>query len=175
MFYGPMAGSFLGPNWPRAEGGEAPFCSGWWPSADKTGRLFGESPHWRTNRRCVEDLATDRIVTGQLIVSPISRWPLGMLLRTWVHHRSYHVLWFIPTSGDEHYLGSPIGRRPATFEYIRQIATAIDQLGYYGVLLPTGPACGERKSKASEVGPWVRRWPTFCLATSTGGDVSFGD
>ena len=52
-----------------------------------------------------------------------------------------NVLWFIPTSGDEHYLGSPIGRRPATFPYIKQIATALDSLGYYGVLLPTGAGC----------------------------------
>ncbi len=51
------------------------------------------------------------------------------------------VLWFFPTSGDERYLGSPIGRRAATFDYLRQIAQALDQLGYYGALLPTGAGC----------------------------------
>ena len=51
------------------------------------------------------------------------------------------VLWFFPTSGDERYLGSPIGRRAATFDYMRQIAQALDHLGYYGALLPTGAGC----------------------------------
>ena len=51
------------------------------------------------------------------------------------------VLWFFPTSGDERYLGSPIGRRAASFEYLQQIAQALDTLGYYGALLPTGAGC----------------------------------
>jgi len=53
----------------------------------------------------------------------------------------YDVLWFIPTAGDERFLASPIGRRHATYDYIRQIAAGLDYLGYYGVLLPTGPGC----------------------------------
>jgi alkanesulfonate monooxygenase len=53
------------------------------------------------------------------------------------------VLWFFPTGGDERYLGAAEGRRAATFAYLTQIATALDGLGYYGALLPTGTGCEE--------------------------------
>ena len=59
------------------------------------------------------------------------------------------VLWFFPTSGDERYLGSPIGRRAATFDYLQQIARALDTLGYYGALLPTGAGCEDAWVTAS--------------------------
>ncbi len=49
--------------------------------------------------------------------------------------------WFIPTHGDGSYLGSERQQRPAEFPYFRQIAQAVDQLGYEGVLLPTGQSC----------------------------------
>jgi alkanesulfonate monooxygenase len=49
--------------------------------------------------------------------------------------------WFIPTHGDGSYLGSQQRHRPADFAYFRQVATAVDQLGYGGVLLPTGRSC----------------------------------
>jgi len=54
-----------------------------------------------------------------------------------------NVLWFFPTGGDERYLGSLVGRRAATFDYLAQIASALDGLGYYGALLPTGTGCEE--------------------------------
>ena len=59
------------------------------------------------------------------------------------------VLWFFPTSGDERYLGTPIGRRAATFDYLQQIAQALDTLGYYGALLPTGAGCEDAWVTAS--------------------------
>jgi alkanesulfonate monooxygenase len=49
--------------------------------------------------------------------------------------------WFLPTSGDGHYLGANEGQRPATNRYLREIAQATDRLGYDGVLLPTGRGC----------------------------------
>lgn len=52
-------------------------------------------------------------------------------------------LWFIPTSGDGSYLGSDDRSRPADPGYFREIATAVDRLGYTGVLIPTGVACEE--------------------------------
>ncbi|RYC10975.1 FMNH2-dependent alkanesulfonate monooxygenase [Ciceribacter ferrooxidans] len=52
-------------------------------------------------------------------------------------------LWFIPTSGDGSYLGSDDRSRPADPGYFREIATAVDRLGYTGVLIPTGAACEE--------------------------------
>ncbi|MGI9254049.1 MAG: FMNH2-dependent alkanesulfonate monooxygenase [Thermomicrobiales bacterium] len=52
-----------------------------------------------------------------------------------------NVFWFIPTHGDGRYLGSPIGGRDTTFHYMRQVAQAADDLGYGGVLMPTGASC----------------------------------
>jgi alkanesulfonate monooxygenase len=49
--------------------------------------------------------------------------------------------WFIPTHGDGSYLGSERQQRPPEFPYFKQIAQAVDQLGYEGVLLPTGQSC----------------------------------
>ena len=51
------------------------------------------------------------------------------------------VLWFFPTNRDVRYLGSEIGSRPMTPEYLQQLAIAVDDLGYTGALLPTGHAC----------------------------------
>ena len=52
-----------------------------------------------------------------------------------------HVLWFFPTGGDGRYLGTRIGERRITGAYLRQIAAGLDELGYYGALLPTGIGC----------------------------------
>ncbi|MCA1366806.1 FMNH2-dependent alkanesulfonate monooxygenase [Bradyrhizobium sp. BRP14] len=52
-------------------------------------------------------------------------------------------LWFIPSSGDGVYLGSDDLSRPSDPGYFREIATAVDRLGYSGVLIPTGVACEE--------------------------------
>ncbi len=67
------------------------------------------------------------------------------------------VLWFIPTSGDERYLGTTIGRREASPAYLRQLATALDLLGYYGVLLPTGIGCEDAWVAASTLIPVTQR------------------
>ncbi len=56
------------------------------------------------------------------------------------------ILWFIPTHGDGHYLGTPTGGRSFKYPYLKQIAQAADQLGYTGVLLPTGRSCQD---------PWI--------------------
>ena len=47
-----------------------------------------------------------------------------------------NILWFLPTHGDGRYLGTGTGGREVNFNYLRQIAQAADQLGYFGVLLP---------------------------------------
>jgi alkanesulfonate monooxygenase len=54
---------------------------------------------------------------------------------------SLDIHWFIPTHGDGRYLGTAVGGRAITAEYLRQLAGAIDQLGYAGALLPTGKSC----------------------------------
>lgn len=51
------------------------------------------------------------------------------------------LFWFIPTYSDGRYLGTATGGRAATYPYLRQIAQAVDHLGYTGALLPTGGSC----------------------------------
>lgn len=56
------------------------------------------------------------------------------------------VFWFIPTHGDSRYLGTGEGAREVNHDYLKQVATAADTLGYEGVLIPTGRSCED---------PWV--------------------
>ncbi|MEJ8821390.1 FMNH2-dependent alkanesulfonate monooxygenase [Variovorax humicola] len=57
-----------------------------------------------------------------------------------------NIFWFLPTHGDSRYLGSTEGARQVDLAYLQQIAGAADQLGYEGVLIPTGRSCED---------PWV--------------------
>ena len=59
---------------------------------------------------------------------------------------SLDLFWFLPTSGDTRYLGKSDFGRPATQAYMRQIAVTAGQLGYDGLLIPTGSSC---------LDPWV--------------------
>src|SRR5215475_10704573 len=68
-----------------------------------------------------------------------------------------NILWFLPTHGDGRYLGTSVGGREVNFNYLRQIAQAADQLGYYGVLLPTGRSCEDSWIVASSVAPFTER------------------
>lgn len=65
------------------------------------------------------------------------------------------IFWFIPTHGDGKYLGTSIRARETNFPYVKQIAQAVDELGYEGVLIPTGKGCND---------PWVT---ASALATVT--------
>ena len=51
------------------------------------------------------------------------------------------IFWFIPTFGDNRYLGSKDQSRVSDFDYVKQVAVAADTLGYDGVLIPTGRSC----------------------------------
>lgn len=68
-----------------------------------------------------------------------------------------NVLWFIPTHGDGRYLGTTTGGRDTNLAYMRQIAQAVDQLGYYGVLLPTGKSCEDSWVIASALAPFTQQ------------------
>ncbi|HWK38427.1 MAG TPA: FMNH2-dependent alkanesulfonate monooxygenase, partial [Hyphomicrobium sp.] len=68
-----------------------------------------------------------------------------------------NVFWFIPTFGDNRYLGTSLGSRQADLPYLRQVAQAADTLGYYGVLLPTGRACEDSWIVASALAPLTER------------------
>jgi len=68
-----------------------------------------------------------------------------------------NVFWFIPTHGDGRYLGTSLGARAVTLEYMQQIAQAADNLGYAGALLPTGRSCEDAWVVASALIPSTRR------------------
>ena len=56
------------------------------------------------------------------------------------------IFGFVSTHGDSRYLGTAVGARTLSLDYVKQIAQAADSLGYEGVLIPTGRSCED---------PWV--------------------
>jgi len=80
-----------------------------------------------------------------------------MLDDAMAHEDGADVLWFLPTHGDGRYLGTAIGARHVSLDYLTQIARAADSLGYFGVLLPTGRSCEDSWVIASAVAPQTRR------------------
>src|SRR4029453_13788732 len=68
-----------------------------------------------------------------------------------------NILWFLPTHGDGRYLGTTTGARQGDLPYLRQIAQAADDLGYFGVLLPTGRSCEDSWVVASALAPLTER------------------
>jgi len=68
-----------------------------------------------------------------------------------------NVLWFLPTHGDGHYLGTAHGGRPVDLAYLTQVAQAADSLGYYGVLIPTGKSCEDSWLVASALVPLTKQ------------------
>jgi len=39
--------------------------------------------------------------------------------------------WFVPIDGDGEHIGTLRAERPPTFEYLREVATAAEELGYH--------------------------------------------
>ena len=68
-----------------------------------------------------------------------------------------HLFWFLPTHGDGRVLTSSLGDRPITFAYLRQVAQAADNLGFEGVLLPTGSICEDAWITAATLIPETQR------------------
>lgn len=60
-------------------------------------------------------------------------------------------LWFFPTSGEVRFFGSSEGQRKTDNRYLRVMAQALDSLGYYGALLPTGSFCEDAWVVASSL------------------------
>ena len=77
------------------------------------------------------------------------------------------LLWFLPTFGDGRYLGSAQGARDTNYAYLRQIAEAVDSLGFYGALLPTGRTCDDSWIAASALIPSTQRM-RFLIAVRPG-------
>lgn len=86
---------------------------------------------------------------------------------------SLDVFWFLPTSGDTRYLGkSDFGRAP-TNEYLRTIAVTSENLGYDGLLIPTGSSCLDPWVVAASLVPVTRRIKLLvALRTSLGQPVA---
>ncbi|MFJ3045670.1 FMNH2-dependent alkanesulfonate monooxygenase [Herbaspirillum chlorophenolicum] len=83
---------------------------------------------------------------------------------------SLNIFWFLPTSGDTRYLGtSDFGRAP-TIDYMRQIAVTSENLGYDGLLIPTGASCLDPWVVASSLVPVTHKIKLLvALRTSLGG------
>jgi alkanesulfonate monooxygenase len=77
------------------------------------------------------------------------------------------VFWYIPTHGDNRYLATNRGSRRATSFYLRQVAEAVDGLGFAGALLPTGRSCEDAWVIASSFVPVTRRMK-FLVAVRPG-------
>ncbi|SAK99430.1 alkanesulfonate monooxygenase [Caballeronia pedi] len=85
---------------------------------------------------------------------------------------SLDVFWFLPTSGDTRYLGaSDFGRAP-TNAYMRQIAVAADELGYDGLLIPTGSSCLDPWVTAASLAPVTRRIKLLVALRTSLGNVT---
>ncbi len=68
-----------------------------------------------------------------------------------------NIFWFLPIHGDGHYLGTQHGARAVDHHYLKQIAQAADNLGYGGVLIPTGRSCEDSWIVASSLIAATRR------------------
>ncbi|HEY0193841.1 MAG TPA: LLM class flavin-dependent oxidoreductase [Kofleriaceae bacterium] len=67
------------------------------------------------------------------------------------------VLWFLPTTGDNRYVGSNVGARSPTFDYLTSVARAADSLGFDGMLVPSGRWCDDPWVTTTAVAPFTRR------------------
>lgn len=71
--------------------------------------------------------------------------------------KKLNVFWFLPTHGDGRYLGSAKEARAVDQAYLQQIAQAVDNLGYGGVLIPTGRFCEDSWIVAASLIPVTQR------------------
>lgn len=67
------------------------------------------------------------------------------------------ILWFIPAHGDGPYIGTEIGKRLPSHDYLEQVATAIDSIGFDGALIPTGFGCEDSWVVAASLIPVTKR------------------
>jgi alkanesulfonate monooxygenase len=64
--------------------------------------------------------------------------------------------WFVPIDGDGEHIGTLRAERPPTFEYLRDVATTAEELGYYSLLIPTRFANG----LFDQAAPLAETWTT---------------
>lgn len=85
---------------------------------------------------------------------------------------SLDIFWFLPTSGDTRYLGVSDSGRAPTNAYMRQIAVAADELGYDGLLIPTGSSCLDPWVTAASLAPVTRRIKLLVALRTSLGNVT---
>lgn len=56
---------------------------------------------------------------------------------------SLNIFWFLPTQGEGRYLGTNKLARKVDHAYLSQLALAVENLGFGGVLIPTGRNCDD--------------------------------
>ncbi|MEK3735016.1 MULTISPECIES: FMNH2-dependent alkanesulfonate monooxygenase [Paenibacillus] len=78
------------------------------------------------------------------------------------------MFWYLPTMGDGRYLGTSHGAKITDLHYFRQVAQAVDRLGYTGMLVPTGHACEDGWVVASSLITATERLK-FLVAVRPGG------
>ena len=111
------------------------------------------------------DNALGRYLWNTLLVVGLAL--LGTLVSSVLVECVMRLFWFIPTGGDGRYLGTSRGGRATDAAYLRQIAQAVDSLGYVGALLPTGRGCEDAWIVASSLIPVTRRMQ-FLVAVRPG-------
>lgn len=85
------------------------------------------------------------------------------------------LFWFIPTHGDGRYLATGIGGRSCNFSYLKQIAQAVDRLGFTGALLPTGRSCEDAWVVASSLMAVTEQMRCICAGGDTGKPLTIAD
>ncbi|WP_322044191.1 FMNH2-dependent alkanesulfonate monooxygenase [Paraburkholderia sp. J67] len=85
---------------------------------------------------------------------------------------SLDIFWFLPTSGDTRYLGKSDSGRAPTNAYMRQIAVAAEELGYDGLLIPTGSSCLDPWVTAASLAPVTRRIKLLVALRTSLGNVT---
>ena len=70
---------------------------------------------------------------------------------------SLDIYWFLPSSGDSRYLGKSDYGRIVSNAYLSQVAVAADNLGYDGILIPTGAGCEDPWVTASSLVPVTKK------------------
>ena len=64
---------------------------------------------------------------------------------------SLNIFWFLPTQGEGRYLGTDKFARTVDLAYLNQLALAVENLGYQGVLIPTGRNCDDASLVAASL------------------------
>lgn len=77
--------------------------------------------------------------------------------------------WFVPIDGDGVHIGTRVAERPPTFRYLRQVAEAAEENGFYSMLIPTRFANGLFEESA----PLAETWTTVTALAAVTSKIRF--